>query len=480
MKIVKRNREGAENTGNIGDTGSARSLGSPRNESFTENEIYAKNERHERHTTRARFTGNIGYTGLSRCILLLLAAALLLGVAGCAFAKASDTTDLTKGVSASNDVTGRRADAEFIGSVADFSIDLFKESITGSKNSLVSPLSVMLALAMTTNGADGETLSQMEALLGGSIPLDMLNEYLYSYANSLPNAEKSKMKIVNSIWFRGDEEKLKVEPEFLQKNADYYDAAAYRAAFDNQTVKDINAWVGKNTDGMIDKMLEEITGDAMLYLINAIVFDAEWQSVYFKENVRKEVFTDISSLTNSIDFMYSTEYGYLDDGMATGFIKPYAGGGYSFAALLPNEDVAIEAYIESLTGESFLDIINSAQKDLMVFASMPKFEYDYEIRMNDALMTLGISDAFNPDAADFNKMGRSSYGNLFIDRVLHKTFISVDELGTKAGAVTMVAMSGGGSGASDYETVHLNRPFVYAIIDNATNLPIFIGTLMTV
>ena len=480
MKIVKRNREGAENTGNIGDTGSARSLGSPRNESFTENEIYAKNERHERHTTRARFTGNIGYTGLSRCILLLLAAALLLGAAGCTFAKASDTTDLTKGVSASNDVTGRRADSEFIGSAADFSIDLFKESITEGKNSLVSPLSVILALAMTANGADGETLSQMEALLGGSIPLDMLNEYLYSYANSLPNAEKSKMKIANSIWFRGDEEKLKVEPEFLQKNADYYDAAAYSAAFDNKTVKDINSWVEKNTDGMIDKMLDEITDDAMLYLINAIVFDAEWKSVYYDTNVRKEIFTDISNLTNSIDFMYSTEYGYLDDGMATGFVKPYAGGGYSFAALLPNEDVAIEAYIESLTGERFLDIINSAQRDLMVFTSMPKFKNDYEIKMNDALIALGMPDAFDPSAVDFNKMGKSSYGNLVISRVLHKTFISVDELGTKAGAATLVEMAAGGSGARDYETVHLNRPFVYAIIDNATNLPIFIGTLMTV
>ena len=420
----------------------------------------------------------------TRYICLLLAATLLLCVAGCVSAKASGTTDLTEGLTASGSVSGRQSDAEFISSVADFSVDLFKESIAErimeGKNALVSPLSVMLAFAMTANGADGETLSQMEKLIGGNIPLDMLNEYLYSYANSLPNDDKSKMSIANSIWFRGDENRLQVEPEFLQKNADYYDAAAYRAPFDQQTVKDINDWVKANTDGLIESILDEISADAMLYLINAIVFDAEWQNMYNEFSVRKDVFIGFAGITNSVDFMYSTEYGYLDDGMVTGFIKPYMGDGYSFAALLPNEGIPIETYIESLTGERLLNTINNVQREMMVHASMPKFEYDYEMKMNDALIALGMPDAFNPDAADFNKMGKSSDANLFIARVLHKTYISVNENGTKAGAATIVEMRDGGTGARDYETVHLNRPFVYAIIDNATNLPVFIGTLMTI
>ena len=420
-----------------------------------------------------------------RHIPILLAAVLMLSIAscavtGCTTTKANALTDLSQSVSASDDVAGRSADAEFIGSVADFSIDLFKESITEKQNSLVSPLSVMLALAMTANGADGETLSQMEALLGGSIALDELNKYLYTYANGLPNKDKSKLSIANSIWFRGNENILQVEPDFLQKNADYYDAAAYRAAFDAKTVRDINDWVKKNTDGMIDSILNEITDDAMLYLINAIAFDARWQSVYYKENVRKEIFTDIAGSTNNVDFMYSAEYNYLDDGMATGFIKPYEGGDYSFAALLPNEDISIETYIDHLTGEGFLDTISNVQRDTLVYASMPKFEYDYGVLMNDALKTLGIPDAFDISKADFNKIGKSSSGNLFISSVIHKTFISVDELGTKAGAVTMVSAGTGSAGPSDPKIVHLDRPFVYAIIDNSTNLPIFIGTLMTV
>ena len=111
---------------------------------------------------------------------------------------------------------------------------------------------------------------------------------------------------------------------------------------------------------------------------------------------------------------------------------------------------------------------------------MPKFKYDYTINMNDALKTLGIPDAFESDKADFSRMGTSSlYARFYISKVLHKTFISVDELGTKAGAVTMVAMSGGGgSRAPEPKIVRLDRPFVYAIIDRATNLPVFIGTVM--
>ena len=413
-------------------------------------------------------------------IAMLLAAAIAVCVSGCS--ETVKAADLMKNIS-QNSVLGKAADGVFTASMADFSLKLFKESITAKENSLISPLSVMLALAMTANGAEGETLRQMEALLGGGIPLSELNEYLHSYAKNLPSKDKSKLGIANSIWFRDDGNSLQVEEDFLQKNADYYSAAAYSSAFDKQTLSDINGWVKTNTDGMIDKILEEIKELDMLFLINAVVFDAEWQNVYKKENVRKGKFTDIDSDIRDVDFMHSNEYGYLDDGMATGFVKPYANGAYSFVALLPNEDVAIQDYIESLMGTGFIDTLNNEQHDMLVYAAIPKFEYDYSISMINALETLGVRDAFDEYIADFCSMGTSMVGNgnLYISEVLHKTYISVDELGTKAGAVTMVLMeTGGSSGPPDHKVVTLDRPFVYAIIDNATNLPVFIGTLMTV
>ena len=411
---------------------------------------------------------------------LYIAILLVLSIAvksGCA-ATVAYADDLMGGVSA-NRVAGKQADADFIESMADFSIELFKKSIVDEGNSLISPLSVTFALAMAANGADNETLVQMERLLGGDIPLAALNEYLYSYAAALPNTNKSTLNIGNSIWLRDDSDRLSVNPSFLQRNADYFGAAAYKAAFDSRTVRDINSWVKSNTDGMIERILDTIDESHLMYLINAVMFDAEWQSVYYKENVRKGDFADISGATRNVDFMHSTERKYLDDGMATGFIKPYADGGYSFAALLPNEEVAIGEYVESLTGEGFINTLQNAQ-DAIVYAAMPKFEFEYSIKMNDPLIALGIPDAFDEVKADFTEMAASSDSNMFISLVLHKTFISVDELGTKAGAVTMVAMRDSGSARVDTKSVSLDRPFVFAIIDNATNLPIFIGTLLTI
>ena len=410
-------------------------------------------------------------------IALILIAAIAAGITGCvASVKAGDLMD---GMSP-NSVNGKPADAAFTSGMADFSLELFKKSITAKENSLISPLSVTLALAMTANGADADTLKQMETLLGGGIRIGELNEYLYSYINRLPNMEKSKLSIANSIWFRDDKNLLHVESDFLQKNADYYNASVFSAAFDRQTVKEINDWVKKNTDGMIDNIIEEIDKSQMLFLINAVAFDAEWATIYEKSSVREDTFTNIHGKKQTVSLMHSTEHRYLEDALSTGFVKPYYNEKYSFVALLPNEGVPIETYIESLTGAGFMNMLRSA-KNTIVHASMPKFEYEYEIGLVGVLKDLGMTDAFYADKADFSKMAQSSLGELYIGGVLHKTFIKVDERGTKAGAVTAVIMTTTSAPPVDPpKIVRLDRPFVYAIIDNATNLPVFIGTVMSI
>lgn len=135
----------------------------------------------------------------------------------------------------------------------------------------------------------------------------------------------------------------------------------------------------------------------------------------------------------------------------------------------------MKSYLDSLDGERFKALIQSASRE-GVLAVLPKFSYAYEVSMNDALSAMGMPDAFSSKAADFGDLGRSSRGNIFIGEVLHKTFIAVDERGTRAGAVTKVEMKD--EAAMEMRVVRLDRPFVYAIIDNATGLPIFIGTVM--
>ena len=408
---------------------------------------------------------------------LILICSMAVNLTGCA--TKVQAADLMEGVQA-NTVTGKAADDAFAQSQMLLAVELFQSSVLESKdeNVLISPLSIQLALAMTANGADGNTKAEMEALLGGEISLEDLNEYLYSYVNNLPSAEKYKLQIANSIWFRDDEGRLQVEKDFLQKNADYYGAQAYKAAFDDQTLKDINNWVMDHTDGMIDSILDQIDEYAVMYLINALVFDAEWQHVYDKSDVYKGKFTNIGGTEKQVDMMHSEETVYLQDENAIGFMKPYSGSKYNFAVLLPNEGVDIYEYIAGLTGESLMETLSTPQLG-MVMATLPKFSYEYELTMNDVLKELGMPSAFSGDTADFSKMAHSSRGNIYIGDVLHKTFISVDELGTKAGAVTKVEMNDESAPMSEW-VVNLNRPFVYMIIDNGTNLPVFIGTVMDV
>ena len=414
------------------------------------------------------------------CTPILLTVMLIVSISGCASSlsgsKAAHAVDLMKNISPGT-VDVKPIDDGFIENMADLSIELFKRSGANGENSLISPLSVILALTMTANGADGETLTQMETMLGGDISISDMNDYLHTFVNSLMSTEKTRLNIANSIWFRDDEDNLKVEPDFLKLNADYYGAAAFKAAFDDQSVKDINNWVETSTDGMIDEILVEIDPLSMLFIINAIVFDAYWADVYNEDQVGKGDFTNIQGIVQNVDYLHSSESIYLDDGMATGFRKFYSGHGYSFIALLPNEGISVSSYVESLTGTGFLEMLENS-RGVLVHASMPKFEFENNINMNDVLIDLGIPDAFYDCTADFSKMATCTLGNLYISKVIHKTFISVDELGTKAGAATLVDMQCE-SAPDEFEIVDLDRPFVFAIVD-ARNIPIFIGTLLTV
>lgn len=396
--------------------------------------------------------------------------------------------DLMEGITAGT-VAGKTADDKFVGAVADFAVKLFQnrtlaENEPEGENVLISPLSVLLALAMTANGAAGETLTQMEELLGGGMSIAELNEYLYTYAQSLPGGEKAKLNIANSIWFR-DSESLRVEQDFLQTNADYYGATARKSAFNEQTKNEINSWVRENTDGMIEEIISgDIPISAVMYLINAIVFDAEWATHYSLEDISDGFFTTADGTKQTVSMMWSEENSYLEGrnaaGGAVGFVKAYAGGDYSFAAILPNPGVDINAYMAAMTGENLLDLLDSAE-NTKVIARMPKFSYEDETLMNNELKALGIPDAFDSYKADFSGLGKSSNGNIYIGEVLHKTFIAVDELGTKAGAVTSVRMDE--ECADDPSKIHyvtLDRPFIYMIIDNATDLPVFMGAVMDI
>ena len=374
-------------------------------------------------------------------------------------------------VSALDDLSSQNADA------IDFAIRLFKASEESGKNTLISPLSVLCALAMTANGAEEETLEQMEAVLG--MTTEELNQYLYSYMENLPQGEKYKLSLANSIWFTEDE-RFRVNPDFLQTNADYYRADIFKTPFNDQTCRDINHWVEESTDGMIPEILDQIPDEAIMYLVNALAFEAEWMEVYEEHRVRGGKFTREDGTEQDAEFMHGTDHVYLEDENATGFMKYYQGGKYAFVAMLPKEGVSVTDYVASLDGESLHMLLSNPQYETVITA-IPKFETEYEVEMSAILQAMGMTDAFDVCLADFSGLGTHTDGNIYISRVLHKTFISVGEKGTKMGAATMVEVACGSAAPSvEPKKVNLDRPFVYMLVDCENNMPFSIGTMMDV
>ena len=198
-------------------------------------------------------------------VSLLLICVISANFYGCTSAQAAD---LMEGITP-NEITATGDISQGNAAVADFAVRLLRASNKTGENTLISPLSVLCALAMTANGAKGETLEQMEKVLG--MTTEELNLYLYSYMNSLPQGERYKLSLANSIWFT-DHERFEVNQDFLQTNADYYGADIYKALFNNSTLKDINDWVKERTDDMIPNILDEIPDEAVMYLVNALAF----------------------------------------------------------------------------------------------------------------------------------------------------------------------------------------------------------------
>lgn len=361
----------------------------------------------------------------------------------------------------------------------EFGIRLLEQRGEDGENGLISPLSVLAALGMTMNGAEGETLSQMEAALGMS--REAVNACIKELISALDSRETGQVHLANAIWFREDPD-FTVNRSFLQTNANYYDADAYEAAFDDSTLQDINDWVSHRTDKMIEQILDEIPEQAVMYLVNALSFEARWQSVYYDRSVREGTFTREDGTTDSVEFMYDEEFTtYLECDNATGFLRYYEGGEYAFAALLPNEGISLGDVLGSLTGEALCQMVEQGEF-CPVYTAIPKFEALADYELSDALMAMGMMDAFDWQKADFSALGtyQEEGKNICISRVLHKTFISVGEQGTKAGAATVVEMAAEGAAMTEPREVILDRPFLYMILDMETNMPLFLGTLYSV
>ena len=431
--------------------------------------------------------------------LLGMPAALSLGTAltGCGSNNAQDNapdisaTELTAGVegaalkqeSIADTLAGQTAThAPF-----DFAVRLLQGTYPTIQqtNVLVSPLSALFALALAGAGAAGDTLSQLGTATG--MDIDSLATYLGACVRRISGedlydtqqkGDALALKCANSIWLRSSDD-LSVSEDYLAACKDSFDAQAFSAPFDPPTAEDINSWVSSKTDGMIDQLVDRIAADDQLFLINALAFDDVWQEPYEESDVQGDTFATEKGDEQSVRMMHSHETAYLENSLAEGFLKPYKNYNFAFVALLPKQGVQLADLVASLDGTSLLDMITNPVPNIEVSAGLPKFSLDYQTTLNDQLVAMGVRDAFDPNLANFSRMATLKDGNLAISAVLQKTFIDVNEAGTKAAAVTAIGEAGSTAMPDEPEVreVILDRPFVYFIIDNMTLTPLFAGVL---
>lgn len=396
-------------------------------------------------------------------------ALLLLSAIFCSCMAVSATADLMEGI-LPEQVEKTPAESSDAVAMAELALTLIEERALDRENTLISPLSLFAALGMTVNGAEGETLAQMESVLG--MPADRLNTVMAA----LPRDGEKALHMANGIWFRDHD--LTVSPAFLQTNANYYGAAARQTTMDDSTRREINAFIEEQTDGIIRDMLEEgaIDHNTVMCLVNALTFEAEWAKMYEKDQVSADKFTAADGSSVKAEYMYSQENVYLEDENAVGFIKYYRDRDYAFAAILPREGLSLSDYLASLDGKSLIAMLEKPQS-AAVQAALPKFSYHDAMDMSDALAEAGMQDAFDNSRADFSRMGQSYRGRIYMQFVLQKTFITVAERGTRAGAATVVSMADKSASIHPPKQVYLTRPFLYLIIDTQNNLPVFMGTV---
>ncbi|MGZ3751853.1 MAG: serpin family protein [Mucilaginibacter sp.] len=357
-----------------------------------------------------------------------------------------------------------------------FSLNLFKTVQTGDNsgnNLFLSPLSVSIALGMTSNGANGATLDAMKNTLGFTgFSQDDMNSYYNKLITDLPKLDpQTTLNIANSIWYR---QGFSVLPQFIQTNTTYFNAKIQELDFNSPSATNtINGWVSDQTKGKIPTIVGQISSSDIMYLINAIYFKSVWKSKFDPAQTHQQAFYLPDMSTVQTDFMKggSISYNIFNDTRARIVELPYANSKYSMVIVSPtgsNTLSDVTSTIDTATWNHWMSKLIPYEGEVI----MPKFKFSYSILLNNSLRAMGMGNAFS-GSADFTKI--SSAGGLSISKVQHKAFVAVDETGTEAAAATSVVI--GLTASLPPPPVTIDHPFFFVIREMNTGLIVFAGTV---
>ncbi|MCI0690951.1 serpin family protein [candidate division KSB1 bacterium] len=371
------------------------------------------------------------------------------------------------------------ADSKLIAANTQFGFKLFDQLAKqdAGKNIFVSPSSVAFALAMIYNGASGETQQAMaKALEVNGMSLQELNRANAALQAMLASSDpKVQLNVANSLWARKG---VTFKPEFIKRNQEFFAAEVSDLDFALPSAPTtLNDWVSQKTNGKIDKIVETIPSDAILYLINAIYFKGNWAQQFDKSKTKTDRFTLLNGAKKQHPMMSQTgRYRYLENDEFQAIGLPYGAGSMSMYVFLPGKNSDLNKFMADLNAakwESWMSQLRSQEGNI----TLPRFKLEYEVVLNNALKSLGMESAFDPQRANFREMcAASPSANVFIGEVKHKTFVEVNEEGTEAAAVT----SGGMRATAFIPPFNMvvDRPFFCTIRDNQTGTVLFMGLVV--
>ena len=369
----------------------------------------------------------------------------------------------------------KSVDVNLLDGNTEFSFKIFRELVTEDKdeNIFISPLSISTALAMTYNGAEGETKEEMaEALEFKGISLEDLNQGFKDLMVGIQNADDEiELNIANSIWLR---EGFDCKEDFLDRNRKYFSSEVEEIDFSSPDAPGIiNSWIEDATEGKIEKMIDEISLDVVMYLINAIYFKGNWTYEFDEDATEEKNFYLLDGSLKKVPMMaQSEEFSYFEGDNFSSVRLPYGEEKTAMYVILPDEGVNPDTVISSLNAEKWNEYTGSFYRTEASIL-MPKFKMEYGIKLlNDTLTSLGMGTAFS-QMADFSGINPDVY----ISRVLHKAVIEVNEKGSEAAAVTVVEVAETAMVVDIVEFI-VNRPFIFVISDDRSGSILFMGKVV--
>lgn len=346
-------------------------------------------------------------------------------------------------------------------------------------NVFLSPLSATMALGMTMNGAAGNTLDEMRQTLGfGDLPQAEINAAYRGLLDLLVDLDPEvEVQLANSIWYRLG---FPVEQPFLDATRGFFDAEVQGLDFDDPGSADvINRWVDQATRGKIPTIVDPpIDPLTMLFLINAVYFKGTWTYEFDPDDTQDAAFHRADGSTGTVKLMHlRADLPFTENEGFQVVDLPYGGAAYSMTVLLPRQGVDLATVVAGMDDTAWREVVGALTETTGTI-ELPRFRLEWESLLNSALWTLGMRDAFDPDAADFTGISdRAREMQLHVRRVKQKTFVEVNEEGTEAAAVTSVEVGITSCCPDSGFHVRVDRPFLVAIRERLSGTILFVGAI---